>query len=706
MTVINRNTRDFIIRAQFEHNNYYSYKKTKVIYTKDHSYADCCDDVEGSLVSIQCLRHAIAFEESVAEHVHHTTGCPKCLDDYVLLKQREDCIKPGCFFFVFPTSAGVIYGTTSDIYSSTLKLRRILKEKGITYKQKDYTGAYIYRKVTAIDLIKRIENIGTHSKALKEYKLRVIKYDESSKFLKYVRQELDSIERLHLDCEGACLSYAETYYKLDAFKKAGEQHKTRRTDDEIRERIAFLNLKPTLFGLIDADKIIMWRKCNFGQQLSPAVEVEHKRVCVKRPKRPAIEYTVDQSTGIDVIQRFLNDSVAKFCRISGGPGVGKTFLASGIFKLLTDHSVMAAVAPTHKAVKVLKSKLRHGEVCSTIHSFLHLKPVRKGYETEWKQVSAPESHSKLVLLDEYSMVGKNLFKFIQDDAYYRNRKYIFFGDGLQIPPVGEKESPITVLNLGKYSHELNEIVRQEANNPIVRTVHTIRAAIAKGKEPVIVTDMYKGKGVSVLALPEWTNTIRDIADSFTPDIFRIIAYRNSTTKKYNKMVRSMLNYDLNVPFDVGEYVVANDTYSVGFGDDEVVVITNGVEGEVIEMYDCIDPVYRLRYYQVTIKDEEGTIYTVPVLNMHEEEKYYRVKETLLEDAKRDRKKWYVWYKFLAMFCDLRSLFSITSHKCQGSTYQYSFIDYCDIYTNQNIFEADRCMVVAASRATDIDYFLK
>lgn len=414
--------------------------------------------------------------------------------------------------------------------------------------------------------------------------------------------------------------------------------------------------------------------------------------------------TEDQSKAATLIAEFLKSS-DPFFLLSGSAGCGKTFLLSDVPNLIKNGKVIGC-GPTHKSVEVLSGRLSDIETM-TIHRFLGLRPKRTGDKTVLTKRNDydPSSHFdvRVVMLDEASMVGTDILKYIVEDAETWDRKYIFVGDSYQLNPVNEQDCPVFNLDYGEWQFELNQIVRQAEGNPIITAATAIREAIKSGKQPDVVKGTSEGVGVHLLKRQAWIDKLSEHVDSATPDTFRVIAYRNDTVRDYNRLIRELKGLDTSMPFCKGEYVVVNEAYSR----DEQVILNTGTEFMVNHMDDYTHPAFpELSGYTVRL-EMAGLIIqeTVNVLDYDKcGEAYKKQLAKLVENAKKTG-DWRAYYRLVEAWCDLRPLGANTSHKSQGSTFDNVFVDYRDIYTNRIAVEADRSLYVAITRARHNVYVL-
>jgi len=387
-------------------------------------------------------------------------------------------------------------------------------------------------------------------------------------------------------------------------------------------------------------------------------------------------------------------------KIEGSAGTGKTFSLDMIAKMNPEKTV--GTAPTHKAVKVLENRVGEFISTGTIHKFLGLKPKREGDSSilirDRNYDPTQYFDLKTVILDEGSMVGQVLMEFIQKDIEAWGRKYVVSMDGLQLPPVNEKESAFA--GSYKFQVSLDEVVRQAKDNPIIQTIQELRKAIIEGKAPELRQNVKKGMGVHLMRKDTWEKKLMEFSKmSKDPDFFRIIAYRNETVHYYNSIVRSMLGMDTSVPFAPGEYVTVKEA----FLQNDQVVLNTGEELKVTKMVYHRHPVYpTLEGWEVTCEGKETKFHV-----LHSVKCAGALKLNLQKVAGecKESGNWNPYYTLKEYWVDLRPPFAITAHQSQGSTFENVFIDYRDIYTNRIKSEADRCLNVALTRPRQNDFVL-
>ena len=299
------------------------------------------------------------------------------------------------------------------------------------------------------------------------------------------------------------------------------------------------------------------------------------------------QLTRDQQNAIKNTKEWFssleNENTRKTWRYVGYAGTGKT--TSAIFTVEAcgidpgSEDLCAAVFTGKGAQRLREAGLYQAR---TIHSLIYLPPLSKRYDKEealkenitrlrfnlekgencfatlkeqesilhnllrdsdsqrMEFILNPESSindCKLVFIDEASMVGGR----IQRDLESFGKPIIYCGDSFQLPPIEKSESAL----FDEYSNplppdvEIHEIVRQLADNPIVRAASDIRV---NGDLPSIGKQGSKEQGVLV------STHIENIKNEHLVKASQIIVGRNLTRMEYNNRIRDYLGYESSYPY--------------------------------------------------------------------------------------------------------------------------------------------------------------
>lgn len=409
----------------------------------------------------------------------------------------------------------------------------------------------------------------------------------------------------------------------------------------------------------------------------------------------ATSLTPEQQQARETILRRVQDLNMSYTSLRGYAGTGKTYLSAQLIRDLGKDKVYAC-APTHKARYVLGQRLPLKT--ETIHSLLGL-VMKKDYDTGQRKIvknkNAEPPTSGVVLLDESSMVGTLLWRYIEET----DLQYVFVGDPAQLPPVAQGESPA----LNHEGYTLETIVRQESGNPILN----LATAVRNGRPYLYGTDIQEGKGVAITQNRD--NWLRSAYEAFAQEeadsapATRILTYRNCMVDYYNREMRQMLHGSSNPPrFVPGDWLMMKEPHM----DDDGIVVHNSEEVKVLRVSSgtLISTSGQWRIYQLTVRRRDGEAVEIPVLHESEEARY--IKEVAKHRAKAQEAKktgrrakghWARMFKLQDAFAQVSYCFAMTVHKSQGSTFTTAYVDHRDFdeCTRDDVRQA--LVYVAATR---------
>lgn len=329
--------------------------------------------------------------------------------------------------------------------------------------------------------------------------------------------------------------------------------------------------------------------------------------------------TDDQKNALSGILEFIQRPIEKYKDCStilyAAAGCGKSFLTRFIADKIRGKLVIAGVAPTHKARKVLDKFLNS-------NSFIHIKTMTVASllgkirthsyigTNHYDGNSSKISLYNLFIIDEASMINDEDVKKIISYAYNFKRKIIFVGDKYQIPNPSQQyvfengfayKADSIAFNISGF--ELTTNVRQKENNPIIPIYWELRNAIAEKREPNIPKEtlMFNVITESDICSTQIYNKTKEIGVKFYKNIepwylkmfsllkesselhnIRIIAYTNDAVKKHNQTIRTMFGREPESPHttgypEVGELLMGYN--NVGFPEP---YISNGQDYYVVE----------------------------------------------------------------------------------------------------------------------------
>lgn len=462
-----------------------------------------------------------------------------------------------------------------------------------------------------------------------------------------------------------------------------------------------------------------------------------------------IKFTDDQAKAIDGIIDFIAkpfDNGAYIVGLTGAGGTGKTFVTDFIIRNCKySLSVIQCASPTHKACRVFSQAIG-GKTVNTIQSVFGFRLDLKLEDfnpasPQFNPISKPKLENiKLLIIDEASMLPAKLVTYICNVCKKLQIKIIFIGDSYQLAPVNEKKS--IAFDRCSVVYELNQIVRQGEQNPIVDLLKILRNDI-KNKTYNFINYLSTHIGYSVynqynegfsIVNAEGFRQMIDTSfhdEEYTKniDMYRIVSYTNNCVSGWNTYIRN------NIIKDAAKNIITkNDlimSYETIVNEFNEVIINNSEEYIINDIVDYVDETYQFKGFLVKFQLIHGGTITRPLFIIDHRDRYtilryVKVINDLINAAKSATggtraTRWKEYYAFKKKYLiaanitnqnadilfsrDIDYGFAITAHKSQGSTYQTVFVDVNDsvfdkngnIYNNQD--DLLRRLYVACSRAS-------
>jgi len=280
-----------------------------------------------------------------------------------------------------------------------------------------------------------------------------------------------------------------------------------------------------------------------------------------------IQLNDDQQEGYNLIYDFLKNKKDKLFVLTGSAGTGKTTLITEIMKhnnIFKKKIVLSAT--TNKAVsviqKIYKSSPKNVHF-STIHKLMQIKRTINMDGSESYIINIDESPNQkkksiyfydIIVIDEASMISKDLVSEIINISSKIKGKIIFVGDTLQLPPINEEISEVFNLSIKKFN--LSKIERSKNN--IVKYSNQLRDHIINGSK--IKYKSFLDNNVSIIKnLNDWVEKYIEIFKQDTNSI--LLAYTNAQCSAINKKVRNYLFDYPKEKYIKGELIVFNNFYS-------------------------------------------------------------------------------------------------------------------------------------------------
>lgn len=391
--------------------------------------------------------------------------------------------------------------------------------------------------------------------------------------------------------------------------------------------------------------------------------------------------------------------------LSGSAGTGKTFTTAYLVKTVLhnynktckilgiepDITNVHFTATTNKAAEILRENLGGKTVVNTIHSHLGLR-VKDNFRDRTTEIVRTDRwkirKNELIIIDECSMIDRQLEKEIYDSCI--DCKFLFVGDNKQLPPVMEKVSPIYLRNYEEV--ELTIPVRNNNQPALIEACKAYADAVTSGVFPKIKTfpgviDYYDNPAQAV-------EEVKKTFSTGNPDAV-ILGYTNDKTTRQGASIRSLRG--LPREFQERETVISGSALQYSKtkpsiqAEEKFKVLSIGTPYMKDIREDPQDgTMVQIEVVDVTLINDNKTVNLPYVID----KKYLSKILTWLWKIG-DRTN---WIKYKNSFLDLRTNWSSTTHKSQGSTYDTVFIDLSDISRCTDPVLAARLLYVAFSRA--------
>lgn len=347
-----------------------------------------------------------------------------------------------------------------------------------------------------------------------------------------------------------------------------------------------------------------------------------KHVLNLRKDAATFEYTNDQVTALEGLSNSM-DTIGEenqWHLLNGKAGTGKTTIVENLVNAAKQRGRdVVVMAPTNKAVMVLKSKMKaiEGLVSQfgTLHKLMYGPPV-KDKKTGKLDFNATKEDFETIknttfLIDEASMVSEKELGKLREAMKGTGNQFILLGDQNQLEPVGENPHIFTAgkstIDFGKAREReyiLNEVRRQALDSTILKFA-TFLALTKKIKIPksgtygdLTINSFAEGRAAALKGI------IADPANSVA------LFSTNKDRNKFNSEVRTARYGDAAHPLQEGEPLigVVNGNHIVN---SETFVAPKIISGPK-------ERTFHHRWNQGTIKGyfyetDQGTILLIPQL---------------------------------------------------------------------------------------------
>lgn len=478
------------------------------------------------------------------------------------------------------------------------------------------------------------------------------------------------------------------------------------------------------------------------------------------------------------IDQFLKQQEHQIFYLLGYAGTGKTYLMASVILDLLEKQKLDQVficAPTHKALHVIESYFRSQSNAInsslkvnflTVQKLLEFRPTI--LQSSGSKVFRPMRESKflkhtenrLVIIDECSMISKEIATELSKYAEMYPVKFIFMGDDAQLPPVKENISKIFAMIPSDYDYFilLEEIMRTNSN-VIKKVSQMIRKWKQKTSLIKTLLSLHDAGNINAafrfykkgnkIESAKWFKYFISLIKSHRHSI--ILAWRNPTCLSYNNLIRQHIHSNLDLStYTSGDCLMFNNFYissidhSTYYTSDTVEVISletklgilyEWKEHLILDLKTPVDQGFNMLINQFHEMPQEFGIATLVIKKLHSDYdktlstpktiitiqlsdlslyKTYieNIKEAIIRFNTKFRSEphtkllWDIYHKHLIdRYADINFGYSITVHKAQGSTFGVVFVDVDDIIQNPDKSEVKKSIYTATTRASEMLRFL-
>ena len=404
--------------------------------------------------------------------------------------------------------------------------------------------------------------------------------------------------------------------------------------------------------------------------------------------------TEEQQAAIEKILEWIATNKTNFFVLKGSAGTGKSYCMRA---LASQGGNFAYTAPTNKATKVLRESViteDYQPLCKTIYSLLGL---TLGKDGEVKELKATKKFIDLseftaVIIDEASMISKQLFQHIEMAAIKSGARFLFLGDAAQLPPINEAYSK--VWEIGDAA-ELTKVMRYD--NAILELATRLRDQVDADDPYTKLSPSNDGvEGIWREERSVFEAMIRDDAKKglfSIPNTSKVIAWRNIRVLQFNEMIRNTIFSEPNTPaWTPGDRILFASAVK-----DENGFVLASVDDEGTVRNTAIEYLETFKVWSLEVELDDSRVVYATALHADSLPDYEEYLRFMLEEIREKKARWKDFWDFKEMFHDVKYAYAITAHRAQGSTYETAYVCWQDILRNSNKNEAYRCLYVACTR---------
>ena len=448
------------------------------------------------------------------------------------------------------------------------------------------------------------------------------------------------------------------------------------------------------------------------------------------------EPTDDQRRALDTFARFLLERDERSVMVlRGSAGTGKTALTSAMVRTLRRmKQKVTLMAPTGRAAMVFS--LHAGQPAWTIHRRIYRERSFAGVEGVFN-LNANLSSSTLFIVDEASMIANegygasvfgsgrlldDLVRFVYND---RSCRLMLIGDAVQLPPIGERESPalqddvLEGMKLRVFSCTLDEVLRQSGGSGILHNATQIRQLVVRDEMTLLPRIRLKGfADISVVTGDELIDTLASSYNEVGTDETMVITRSNKRARVYNQGIRHTI-LDCEDALSAGDIVtIVRNKYLAGEQQKVMPMLANGDRARVVRVRNTRE-LYGFNFADITLAmidyhcvEIEATALLdtlatdAPALTREQGETLFnRVMEDYADIPRKDDRMRQLREDNYYNALQIKFGYAVTCHKAQGGQWAHVYVD--QGYMTDEMLSADylHWLYTAFTRATEHLYLV-
>ncbi len=382
--------------------------------------------------------------------------------------------------------------------------------------------------------------------------------------------------------------------------------------------------------------------------------------------------TSDQENAKNLIAEWFVNTNDQVFVLSGYAGTGKTFLIDYVVRNVLHLEIgteAVFVSPTGKAAANL---VKNGTIAGTVHSLIYVRDEdefdvdENGEIVERKELSFIKREKigekiRLIIIDEASMINESVLR----DLLSYNVKCLFSGDGAQLPPVNGT-CPLLV----NPNYEMKEIVRQAADNPIIKV-----ATMAREGQTI----PYGNYGDKVCVIRRNALSEKERKRLFLK-ADQVICGRNKTRMELNKEIRRYKGISETelLPTEGEKVICTLNDWEKPLDKHNKFYLVNGIIGIARDVKESFDDLATMQFQADFMDSEVKVPFDTGIFTGEKYQHMYGERAVTFSDGTvAHEANFALLHKLRTVsdepICRFEFAYAITCHKAQGSEFDFVIV---------------------------------